>query len=174
MKILLIAVLIFAVQPAQTKNSERAAKPKTAQRTQDAQATNSNGDKAQNPSVSVTVNANSPPNTEQSKDDDGENMRVQRRLVLFTGLLVLVGILTAAFIGWQSLETRRSARAAKESAAAVEKQLPLLQKAADAAEQSAEAAKQNIELFISKERARLRVDMKRVSSPCHARSCLHC
>lgn len=36
-------------------------------------------------------------------------------LELFTGLLVVVGIITAVVIGWQSWETRKSAEAARQS-----------------------------------------------------------
>jgi hypothetical protein len=49
----------------------------------------------------------------------------QQTLVLFTGLLVLVGIVTAGFIGWQSWETRKAATAAHFSADATEKSVRL-------------------------------------------------
>ncbi len=44
----------------------------------------------------------------------------QVTLVLFTGLLVFVGFVTAVSIGWQSWETRKAAKAAHISAEATE------------------------------------------------------
>jgi hypothetical protein len=51
--------------------------------------------------------------------------RTQEALVLFTGLLVVVGFVTAVFIGWQSWETRKAAKAAHISADATEKSVRL-------------------------------------------------
>jgi len=49
----------------------------------------------------------------------------QVTLVLFTGLLVFVGFVTAVSIGWQSWETRKAAKAAHISAEATEKSVRL-------------------------------------------------
>ena len=88
-------------------------------------------------------------------------------------LIVITGI-TAGFICWQAWETRRAANATKKAAEGVERQVGImesqkeaLEKSVIAAEDNASAAKsgseasnKNVEMFISKERARLRVDLK--------------
>jgi len=48
-----------------------------------------------------------------------ENIGIQRNLVTFTGLLVVVGFVTAIVIGWQSWETRNAAKIANRSLEAV-------------------------------------------------------
>jgi len=80
-------------------------------------------------------------------------------------LLVILGFPTLFFIGWQSWETRKAARATKESVTAIQNQLPELQKSAKAAERSAEVAAQTLELYISKERAWLRIAVEPFSIP---------
>jgi hypothetical protein len=91
--------------------------------------------------------------------------------------LVGVGILTLFVIGWQAVATARAAKASQRAAeatqastAAIEQQVRIMdrqtvatEKAAEAANDSAIAANKNIEMFISKERAKLRVDLKKLS-----------
>jgi len=56
-------------------------------------------------------------------------------------------------------------KAMKDSGKQVGRQIEILEKSVAAAEKSADAAKENIELYISKERARLRVDIKPLVLP---------
>jgi hypothetical protein len=65
-------------------------------------------------------------------DSADVNLGIQQKLMWLTGLLVVVGVVTAAVIAWQSYETRKSAIAGK---------------------QAAEAAQANIEALINSERA---------------------
>jgi hypothetical protein len=51
-----------------------------------------------------------------------QDAKIQRKLVRYTVLLVLVGFLTACVICWQAVETRRAANAAAESVGAVHRQ----------------------------------------------------
>jgi hypothetical protein len=60
--------------------------------------------------------------------------------------LVIVGILTMFFIGWQALETRRAAEASKQSIGVMERQTK-------AAEDAAHAAKVSADALIASERA---------------------
>jgi len=98
--------------------------------------------------------------------------------------LVIVGILTLIFIGWQAVATTRAANATQQAAEAaqasteaIERQIGIMERQTAATEKTAEAARdnaiaakdgadaanKNIEMFISKERAKLRVDLKKLS-----------
>jgi hypothetical protein len=84
--------------------------------------------------------------------------------------LVGVGILTLIVIGWQAVATRRAARATQISTEAIQKQIAVMERqtkatedAATAAKNTAESTKQSLEMMISKERARLRIDLKKLS-----------
>lgn len=117
MKPLLIVTVILAMQPAKPEDAKRASQGKAAQSAEQSDSAKNGTDNPPPSSVSVTVNNASPSPNPQSKEEEfNENMRVQRRLALYTGLLVLVGSATAFVIGWQSVETHRAAGAAKKSA----------------------------------------------------------
>jgi hypothetical protein len=89
-------------------------------------------------------------------------------------ILVIVGSFTFIVIGWQAWETRRAAEASRDAAVAtqasaeavrtqvgvMERQTKATEDAAIAAKEGAEAASKNIEMFISKERARLKIGLK--------------
>jgi hypothetical protein len=84
--------------------------------------------------------------------------------------LVVVGILTILVIGWQAVETRRAAQATQISAKAIQQQIAVMERqtkatedAATSAKDTAESTKQSIEMMISKERARLRIDLKKLN-----------
>jgi hypothetical protein len=70
----------------------------------------------QNDSTDATSAAHASDSDQNTQPTD-ENIQIERKLVLFTGLLVVVGFLTAIVIGWQSWEARRAATAAAASAA---------------------------------------------------------
>ena len=81
--------------------------------------------------------------------------------------LVIVGLLTFFVIGWQAVETKKAAQATRKSAESIQQQITVMERqtratenAATAAKDSAEATKQSVEMMISKERARLRVELK--------------
>jgi hypothetical protein len=84
--------------------------------------------------------------------------------------LVVVGILTILVIGWQAVETRRAAQATQSSAKTIQQQIAVMERqtkatedAATAAKDTAESTKQSIEMMINKERARLRIDLKKLN-----------
>ncbi len=77
---------------------------------------------------------------------------------LFTLILVAVGGLQA-FLYWGSL------RAIERQAIQMEHQTGILEKSVALAEKNAETAKQNIEMFISRERAHLRVEVMPLEWP---------
>jgi hypothetical protein len=77
---------------------------------------------------------------------------------LFTLILVAVGGLQA-FLYWGSL------RAIERQAIQMEHQTGILEKSVALAEKNAETARQNIEMFVSRERAHLRVDLMPLEWP---------
>jgi hypothetical protein len=74
--------------------------------------------------------------------------------------LVLVGIFTFLVILYQAVKTRDAAEATRASAEAAQQSLIILERQTAATETAANAARDNIELFINKERARLRVELE--------------
>ena len=92
-------------------------------------------------------------------------------------VLVIVTSITAGLICWQAWETRRAAQAAADSVGEIKRQADIMEsqkeileksvKAAEdnasAAKSGAEAANKNVEIFISKERAKLTVVPKPLS-----------
>lgn len=91
-------------------------------------------------------------------------------------VLVIVTTITAAFIGWQAWETRKSAKAAATSVDAINRQAGIMERQTAATEKSAEAArdnaiaakegadatKRNVEIIIAKERPRIRIELGKV------------
>jgi hypothetical protein len=102
-----------------------------------------------------------------------ENLKIQGKLELFTGGLVLVGFLQVGTMIWQAWLLRQTRNDVHTQAGQMQRQTEILdksvaaaQKGADAAEISAiaskisaEAAKENIEAFENKERARIRIEI---------------
>lgn len=100
--------------------------------------------------------------------------------IFVIGWQAVVGIVTMFVIGWQAVETRRaaqasqrsvvimerqtkatedSAKATQDTVTAIRQQVDLMERQTTATEKAAEAASENVEIFISRERARLRVDL---------------
>jgi hypothetical protein len=132
MKWLMLAVIIIAQQPAKAPESKGAAEASVTKSTEQTRKTNHDNNPAQ-PCVSVTVNNNPPsPNEENDKKQTAENIRIQRRLTLYTGLLVIAGFVTAALIWWQAKKTAEATKAMQDS-------LPHQETAALAAKTSADA-----------------------------------
>jgi hypothetical protein len=142
MKLLLIVTIVLALQPTKPEDSQRASQGKTTQSAKQSNGTNNNRDESHAPSVSVTINnAPATPNPKPYEDESNENMRIQSRLALYTGLLVFVGLVTAGVLIWQSVETHRAANAAHEAA---------------------EAALQNTRVMINSERPWVMIQVKEV------------
>jgi hypothetical protein len=78
--------------------------------------------------------------------------------VLQVALLIVTAI-TGGFIAWQAWETKRAAKAAADSVEAINRQASIMERQTKAAQQAAEAAAQNIQILISKERARLQMEV---------------
>jgi hypothetical protein len=132
MKWLIVAVFILAQQPTKAPERKGTAQPKVTQSAEQSDKSNQSSSQAQ-PPISVTVNNSLPsPNCESSKEKAEENMRVQRRFTFYTGLLVIAGFVTAAFIWWQAKKTAEATKAMQDS-------LPHQKSAADAALLNAQA-----------------------------------
>lgn len=108
--LIVLAVVLFAQQPTKPpegKGVPEGTDPEISQQSNSSQ-------KDDNSSKGVAQAQSADRDTDTSSAD--ENIQIQRRLVLFTGLLVVAGFITAAVIFWQSWETRKSAEAAKIAA----------------------------------------------------------
>jgi hypothetical protein len=113
-----------------------------------------------------------------------EDLGIQQRLALFTGLLVLVGALQVGAMVWQACVFLRTLRAVNRQAlemkhqrivmvsqfetmqkqfAEMERQRGILDKSVKVAERSADAAYTSTQIIINKERARIGVQVKPLS-----------
>lgn len=72
--------------------------------------TNSNGP------PSVIVNVQAPANPSEKTTDDGESLDIQRKLVIFTGALALVGVLQFCAMFWQGRVLAQTLGAVKQQA----------------------------------------------------------
>jgi hypothetical protein len=133
MKWLILAIIIiFAQQLAKAPERKGTAEPKVTQSAEQPEKADHGSGQPQ-PPVYVTINNSLPSeNRNSSKEQSDENVRVQRRLTFYTGLLVIAGFVTAALIWWQARETRRSVQAIRDA-------LPHQQSAANAANLNAQA-----------------------------------
>jgi len=176
MKWLAIAMLILTQQPTQSPKHPRA----SAQTTSQEEATNSKQQSRTAPPTADAANR-----SESSRDED---LRIQRKLAWFTGLLVLVGFLQAGVMTlqwlvyrrqsqimadqrtemhsqWQAMQgqleqMRSSGQQTDRMIEQVTKQVSHLETSANAAKDSANAARESVEVFRKKDRARLRVVLK--------------
>ena len=117
MKSLLPIALIvfgFAQQPAKSPESNRVPK---GTRSQLSQPSNSPERKEKAPSAAVGEAQTTTANEHTAPSD--ENVKIQGTLAKYTGLLVVVGFITALAIIWQSCETRRAAEFANRSIEAI-------------------------------------------------------
>jgi hypothetical protein len=109
--LIILAFIIVAQQPAKPPESDGIPKTASSQVSEKPDSAKRNNDSPINGSASATQTASHDKNTAPTD----ENINIQRKLVLFTGLLVVVGFITAGAIIWQSWETRKAADAAKRS-----------------------------------------------------------
>jgi hypothetical protein len=122
MKWLIVAVLILAQQPAKAPESKGAAKPNGAQIANQADATNPK-QKPSQPATIATQTANTPilpkdhvsavseddQRNETERKTHEEDLKIQRKIVWFTGLLVFVGFIQVGVMVLQWLMYRRQA-----------------------------------------------------------------
>lgn len=67
------------------------------------------------PSSSATIGETPSNDPQRSAQNINPDIDVEREVAEYTLALVIVGIFTATFIGWQSYETRKSAKAMQRS-----------------------------------------------------------
>lgn len=168
MKLMIVAMLLTVVQapapaPKTTSGSTAVKPPSPASQ--------------QSPPITNTVQPNS---TEAPKADDQPQSIKVRELppvtvvppkknfwdkfyIYLTAALVLIGIGTLGAIWYQAVKTRDAAEATSISARAAQQSLTILERQTAATEIAANAARDNIELFINKERARLRVGLEKLN-----------
>jgi hypothetical protein len=83
--------------------------------------------------------------------------------IFLTIVLVLIGAGTLGGIWYQAVKTRDAAEATRDSAKAAQDSVKILERQTAATEMAATAARDNIEFFLNKERARLRVELEKLS-----------
>lgn len=76
-------------------------------------------------------------------------------------ILVIVGILTAVFIAWQSFETQRAANATAESVKGIKEEIRLMERQAKASEEATAAARQSSEILANIERPWVEIRLTR-------------
>jgi hypothetical protein len=188
MKWLVIAIIVFSQQPTKLPSDKLASEPnsiESAQKTKDAQPSEIRVSPPAAPQSPVDAEGHesTPANshTQESNGQTGnEDSSTQGKLMWFTGVLAIVGVLQliVMFLTWlvysrQAREMRRQRHeikrqrhvmfqqwnAMREQGSLMEKQTVVLERSVAAAENSADAAKNNIELFINRERAWLRIEV---------------
>lgn len=127
------------------------------------------GERKQNPTNSEDEPRNNPPAYAAEVHSKSENQATRDKPLHWykssEWILVIVGIITAGVIGWQSFETRRAADAAARSVEAIQRQTRILERQAKAGEDAASAAKSNADTLINSERAWVLVSEERLADP---------
>jgi hypothetical protein len=106
-----VAVVVFGLAQQPMKSPETKRVPEGASPQIGNQSNHTTNNK-QTPNNDIQPKSTQAENGAKNAEVADENIQIQGKLVLFTGLLVLVGAITAGVIGWQSFETRRAANAA--------------------------------------------------------------
>ncbi len=172
MKLLFLAAVLvwgFAPQAARPANSGAAAKSAAVRANNPAMAKKTDSAPAQSPAISVVP------------DDQSSGLRtasgrsdLEIKLTWFAGTLAAVAVLQFFTLLWQTFSLQRIAKASSTHSQEMEyqsrvldgqlkvmtEQLAAVKETAGAASASAVAAKESIERIISKERARLRVELQ--------------
>ncbi len=172
MKLMVLAAVLvwgFAPQAAKPANSGAAARSAAAHANSPATARKTDSAPAQSPTISIVP------------DDQAANLRaasepsdLELKMTWFAGTLAAVAVLQFFTLLWQTFSLRRIAKASSTHSQEMEyqsrvldgqlkvmsEQLAAVKETASAASASAVAAKESIERIISKERARLRVELQ--------------
>jgi hypothetical protein len=165
-----IAILALSHQPAEPPESKGVSESKRAKVGNQEETANQHKTAAVNPPPSCTPASgreNQYPSgaldSPASKPND--DIEIQRKLVTFTGLLVLVGALQFIALVVQSIvfyctlaAIRGQLTAMKEAGAQTDKLIGRAAEQAKATQDSADAAKTSLEMLISKERARIWIE----------------
>jgi hypothetical protein len=109
-----LAFILFTQQPTKLPEGKGASESTRSQISEQSNRSEGNPSNSEN---SLTEIKTTTGNENTSQTD--ENVNIQRKLVLFTGLLVVAGFVTAGVILWQSWETRKAAKIANRSLEAV-------------------------------------------------------
>jgi hypothetical protein len=187
-----VVVMLLASQPLQPPKEPGIAKGGSAQSAPNAKHRNTSQDPTQtSPPNALTTSQPSAQTGTYYADTNEENINIQGRIEIFTGVLAGVGLLQLGvmFLTWlvyrrQAREMRRQrhemrrqrhvmfrqwktmGEQTKLTAAQVEemgRQTSVLATSVETARATAEAARDSVEMFISKERARLRIEVKPLS-----------
>src|ERR1700691_1981772 len=109
--LIVLALILLAQQPTKPPELDRATETGSPQMSRQLNSARGNNTSF----VGGTSSANQTENGDKHTPPADEDIKTQRKLVLFTGLLVAVGFVTAGVIFWQSWETRKAAQAATKN-----------------------------------------------------------
>ena len=118
--------------------------------------------------------APAPVTSEQAANNHASNPQPHNWDGRLQWILIIVTIITAAFICWQAWETRRAANAAASSVAAIHVQTGVLERQAKASEDSANAASRTAEAIIKIERAWIDVYLMKVGPAVYQMEVTNC
>jgi hypothetical protein len=93
-----------------------------------------------------------------AKEEAHENLKIQKELALFTGLLVFVGLLQAGTMAWQAWLLWGSLAEIHTQAGHMERQTKVLEDSVAVAQKSANASLAQVEAAKSTQRAQLRIE----------------
>lgn len=114
MRFLIVLTIILAYHPSELPKSYRVAERNAGVIQKESDSATSDQNDSKN---SIETPSAQTANSDKDAAVADENIRIQGKLVLFTGLLVVVGFITAGVICWQSWESRKAAEAAKKGVA---------------------------------------------------------
>ena len=169
--VVLAAALIFgfAQQPGKPANSGAPAKGNTAHTTTPANSPGKSDPAAS--SIPATTVSNPPDASSSARPANSFLTRLndsdlEIKLMWFLGALAVVAVLQFITLLWQAVTIRKMLRRVAEQSYQMEYQstmmagqLTALQDTASAAQSSAAAAKDSVDVVVSKERARLRIEL---------------
>ena len=159
-----IFIVGLAIQPMQGPKPDRIPEREgakiTSQNEESAQANQDSAKQTNSASSSSSIQNNqlAPPIKDEKTDKRNADIQIERHLEIFTGLLVLVGLLQAGIFWWQGTVFRRTLKAIEGQTGVLREATSVARTSANAAEKSADAANRNIDILITKERARLWIE----------------
>ncbi|HZC22514.1 MAG TPA: hypothetical protein VE866_04180, partial [Candidatus Binatia bacterium] len=172
MKLLLLAaVLVWGFAPQAAKPVGSAAAPKVGATRLNSAATAKKPDSVQAQPPAVSTVPDDPAATQRAASEPSD---LEIKMTWFAGTLAAVAVLQFFALLWQTFSLRKLSRASSSHTQEMEyqsrvldgqlkvmsEQLSAVKETASASSMSAAAAKESIERIISKERARLRVELQ--------------
>jgi hypothetical protein len=173
-------LVLLAFQPTQTPNPNRISKTDDAQIAyQKERPGNAHGDSDKQPAPAgkaATVPEDQPELTPNDRDENkpNEDTLIQRRLEIFTGLLVVVGFLQVVVLIWQSCIFLRTLRMIHLQTSIYERQRMQMVKAGEQTEriiaQTRDSAEKQLRAYVCLTRAEMKIGPKFIRVHIHTKN----